>query len=300
MTEDHAPPTRRSRVLVTGGAGRLGRYAVKALATRHDVVSADLADVTKPGQVHLDVTDLRAVRDVVTAKFDVIVHLAALDYDTHAEPDRFVSVNTLGTWNVLQASAEAGLRRVIACSSIAALGLHEMRQGWVPQSLPVDEDHDTRPAEAYSVSKLIIEEMAKSFVRLHSLDVMCLRPVAIVFPEELATFMRTVDPKLNTLFDYVGVDDVAQALVAAVERRWTGYQQLILSAADSAHDEPTLDWYEQAVGPLPDDVDRAWYAANPRASIFSSQRAKTILGWKPGSSFADLRNRYQALERDFR
>lgn len=271
-------------VLVTGGSGRLGRYVVRRLAQDHRVVNADLSAGDGPDEVALDVLDLPAVRRSCADR-DVVVHLAALDYDTHATPEDFIRVNTLGTWHVLQACVTAGVRRVILCSSIAALGLHEVRTEWPPQTLPVHEDHERRPAEAYSVSKLVIEEMAGSVVRAHGVDVMCLRPVAVVFDEELDAYLATVVPDTRSLYDYVTASDVAEAVALCVEGPWTGFEVVDLSADDSAHPEPTLEWYPRIVGALPDSVDLDHYRSNPRASVFGNDHARDVLGWRPTSTF---------------
>ncbi len=63
---------------------------------------------------------------------DCVVHLAALDFDTHSASHDYMRVNVLGTWNVLEACAAASVRQVVVCSSIAAVGLDELRSDWTP------------------------------------------------------------------------------------------------------------------------------------------------------------------------
>jgi UDP-glucose 4-epimerase len=270
-------------VLVTGGAGRLGRHVVRRLRQERRVVSADLA-AGPLTDLELDVRDLAAVT-VACADADTVVHLAALDYDTHAAPDKFIATNTLGTWHVLQAAAARGVRRVVVCSSVAALGLHEMRSDWAPAELPVFETHDARPAEAYSVSKLVLETMAAAVVRSAAIDVMCVRPAAVVFPEHLDAFMQTVQPTARSLFDYVTAADVAEAIALAIDRPWHGYEVVTVAADDSAHPAPTLEWYADIVGPVPTLRDPDRFAHSPRASVYSNKRACSLLGWRPTSDF---------------
>jgi nucleoside-diphosphate-sugar epimerase len=272
-------------ILVTGGSGRLGRYVVAQLARRQRVVNADLA-ATAPESVRLDVLDLPAVTEAVAGR-DVVVHLAALDYDTHAAAEDFLRVNALGSWHVLQACVAAGVRRVVVCSSVAALGLHEVRPEWQPQQLPVAEGHERRPAEPYSVSKLVVEELAQSVVRAHGIDVLCLRPVAVVFDEELDVFLGTVAPGVRSLYDYVTARDVAVAVELAATGPWSGFEVVGLSADDSAHPDPTLEWYPRLIGSLPDHVDHARFEADPRASVFANAAALRVLGWRPTSRFTE-------------
>jgi UDP-glucose 4-epimerase len=282
MQTDSSTPD-RTFVLVTGGGGRLGRHVVRRLRQSHRVVSADIA----PGpltDVELDVRDADAVADAC-ADADCIVHLAALDYDTHAAPEKFIATNTLGTWHVLQAAAASAVPRVVVCSSVAALGLHEMRSDWVPAELPVSEAHEARPAEAYSVSKLVVETMAAAVARSAAIDVMCVRPAAIVFPEHLDFFMETVRPQSRSLFDYVTAEDVADAIALALARPWHGHEVVTLVADDSAHPAPTLEWYADQVGPVPPLREPDRFTRCPRAAVYSNDRARTLLGWRPTSDF---------------
>src|SRR4051794_32374382 len=124
-----------SRVVVTGGSGRLGRHVMRELGRDVDAVSADLIP-NGSGAEHLtcDVLDLDAVRRCLRGA-DAVCHLAGLDYDTMAKPEDFVRVNTLGTWHVLQAAAEAGVRTVVLASSSAAYGLFDEHPTWRAQYL---------------------------------------------------------------------------------------------------------------------------------------------------------------------
>ncbi|MBX7021079.1 NAD(P)-dependent oxidoreductase, partial [Providencia rettgeri] len=137
------------KVVVTGGSGRVGSYVVQQLMQTMDVVVADL----KPSQhqvsfVQTDVMDLDAVR-AATKDADAVIHLAAIDFDWKAPEEQYINVNVRGTWHVLQACRENGVKKVVLCSSISACGLSEMRADWKPQYLPVDEAHDNKPYQAY-------------------------------------------------------------------------------------------------------------------------------------------------------
>lgn len=277
------------RVVVTGGSGRVGRYVVAELQGHHDVVNADRVPSEWSERVAVEVTDLVLVRRAV-AGADVVVHLAALDYDVQASPEEYVRVNTLGTWHVLQAAAECGVRRVVLCSSVAALGLHDFRPGWTPQTLPVTDAHEARPVEAYGASKSIVEVMGRAFADGGRIEVVCLRPCAVVFEENLADFVA--DEGGPYLADYVTGEDVATACRAAVETERAEFGPFLLSAPDTSHPEPTLDWYARRFGGLPPTVDLARYQEEPRAAVFDAGAACRALGWWPTSSRDQLRQRY--------
>jgi UDP-glucose 4-epimerase len=282
--------TRIRRVVVTGGSGRVGRYVVRELASAFDVVNADLVP-GEDGAEHrrVDVMDIDAVRATLRGA-QAVVHLAAIDYDWQAASEEYMRVNTLGTWHVLQAAAELGLRRAVLCSSISACGLSEMRADWTPRSLPVDEQHECRPVQAYSVSKLVMEQLGRSFAQGTAMDVLCLRPLAVVLPETFAEYVHFVDaPGRHWLFYYVTAEDVARGFRAALEAPAPHFDVFFLSASDTSRPEPTLKWYPKRMGGLPDIRNPRRYQLEPRASVFSSAKAREILGWEPTSDFLVMR-----------
>lgn len=282
------------KVVVTGGSGRVGSYVLREIAPHFDVLNADL----NPGQVdtrHLkmDVMNLDEVRNAVKGA-DAVIHLAAIDYDHKAAPERYIDVNVRGTWHVLQAAAEAGVKKVVLCSSISACGLSEMRANWQPQSLQVDERHECRPVQAYSVSKQAMEQIGLSFVNGTTMDVICLRPLAVVMRESFAGFLEFIDePTRNWLFYYVTASDVARGFHAALKTQGLRYGVFFLSAADTCRIEPTLDWYRERIGALPEIRVPRVFQNLPRASIFSSAQARDVLGWEPSSDFQGLRREWR-------
>jgi nucleoside-diphosphate-sugar epimerase len=280
------------RVVVTGGSGRIGAYVIRELMASWDVVNADIIPGTEDVQfLETDVMDLNAVRKA-TKGVDAIIHLAGLDLHRNADPDQFVHVNTQGSWHVLQAAQENGVKKVVLSSSVAACGLSEMRPEWTPLYLPVDEEHECRPVHSYSVSKMLIEQMALSFVQGTDMSVICLRPLAVVMKENLDRYIASIDdPDRHWLFYYVTAEDVARAFRAAIDVKDLKYGVFYLSSNDTSRREPTLEWYEERIGTLPKIPNTEFYVTNPRASIFSSAKARDLLGWEPTSNFNDLRTK---------
>ena len=80
-----------------------------------------------------------------------------------------------GTWAVLQAAEDCGVRRVVVASSDAALGLHYNPPGWGPQYLPIDEDHPLRPIDFYSLSKECTESICRSYANRGKVEVIAIR-----------------------------------------------------------------------------------------------------------------------------
>src|SRR5207247_7941180 len=122
---------RFDQVLVTGGAGRLGRYVVRELAGQCHVSvldrkeqtasSVDLPVHVPPVHFPVDVLDLDALRSAMRGQH-AVVHLAAIDSSVTAPPEVVFDANVRGTWNVLHAAAAAGGGWVVVWSGSAAHG----------------------------------------------------------------------------------------------------------------------------------------------------------------------------------
>ena len=132
--------------------------------------------------------------------------------------------------------------------------------------------------------------MGLSFVNGTDMEVICLRPLAVVMPDTFADFVKFIDePARHWLFYYVTAEDVARGFHAALKSKGLRYGVFFLSAADTCRPEPTLDWYRERFGALPDIRIARTFQQNPRASIFSSLAAREALGWTPTSDFNELR-----------
>ncbi|MDR0809755.1 MAG: NAD(P)-dependent oxidoreductase [Gemmobacter sp.] len=290
---------KRLKIVVTGGSGRVGRQVVACLAEAHEVVNADLAPpagACPARYVRADVMQLDDLHQAFEGA-DVVIHLAGLDYDWGCPDEAYINVNTRGSWHVLQAAEAKGVGRVVLCSSISICGLQEMRPDWKPRSLPITEEHENRPVYAYGVSKQIAEVMGQSFARRGRMEVVSLRPLAVVMPETLPGYIDFVDtPDRHWLFYYVTAADLARAFRAAAETPGLNGESFYIGADDSSHPEATLEWTAHVLGDLPADRDKAWFAANPRASVFSNAKARRLLGWSPTSDFNALRRHAGGLE----
>ena len=173
----------------------MGRHVVGALVDDHEVTVLDLAPpVQDVPFIEGNVLDLDTVRASMAGQ-DAVIHLAAIDLGVPAEPEAYFGTNVMGTWNAVQAAREAGIRKVVLASSISATGVGEMRPDFPPEYLPVDEAHAMKPAHAYGVSKLVVEDIARGFALQGDMSITCLRPVAVVVESNLRRAVdRAADP----------------------------------------------------------------------------------------------------------
>jgi nucleoside-diphosphate-sugar epimerase len=175
-------------VLVTGGTGTVGRLTVARLIRHGHAVRVigleDEADITIAGGEYrtCDINDYAALCRQVEG-IEGIVHLAAIPNPGGGSCDEIFRVNCAGTFNLYQAAAEAGIKRVVSASSINALGFNF---GVVPFELsyfPLDEGHPCITSDAYSFSKGILEDTAAYFWRRDGISGVSLRLPGVRDPD---------------------------------------------------------------------------------------------------------------------
>jgi len=208
------------RVLVTGGSGLVGRYVVDALALTHTVEVLDLKPLHRPDiRLHqVDMLELRTLASVVK-EFDVVVHLAGIPHPLNEPAEKVFRVNTLGVFNMLEASAASGVKQFIFLSSESTLGFAFSTTRVWPHSIPIDEAHPLNPQDAYGLSKVAGELLCAGATRKTALQTICLRAPWIWVPEE-QHFYRQLIAEYGTwyknLWAYIHVNDVAQAIQSVI------------------------------------------------------------------------------------
>ncbi len=278
---------RFDKVLCTGGGGRLGRYVVEELRGRCvlSVLDREAVNVAGVTSVKSSITDFAALKEAFAGQ-EAIVHLAAIPNPRTAGPEATFHTNVQGTWNVLQAAEEAGVRRVVVASSDAALGLHYNPPGYGPRYLPIDEAHPLRPTEAYSLSKEITETICRSFAQRGTLEVLAIRPTHIVYPPEYPELAaRGADVHNYHLWTYVSPEDVARAFRLALALPTASWETVFISASDGLNTRPTLDLLRERFGELPPLRDPGYFSRNPLASVLDIRRARDLLQFEPTSDW---------------
>jgi UDP-glucose 4-epimerase len=227
------------KILVTGGAGFIGSHVVDAyVAAGHEVaVLDDLStgredNINEDAKLHrADVRDLDQVQKAIAAfKPEVVNHHAAQSEvpKSVADPGYDALVNVVGGLNVLRASVDNGVHKVIFSSTGGALYGE-------PDVVPADEDHPIRPLSPYGTSKFAFEQYLSTFERTFGLKYTTLRYANIYgarqdfFAEEgrvVAIFASrmiegkpvTIDGDGTQSRDMLHVGDVAIANIAALDR----------------------------------------------------------------------------------
>lgn len=281
---------RFEKIVCTGGGGRLGAYVTNVLRSRCALTVVDLKPGSMPDVKYVDanILDLAALKSTFAGQ-EAVVHLAAVPNPRTAPAEVTFNTNVQGTWNVLHAAEEAGVRRVVLASSDAVLGLHYNPPSYGPHYLPIDESHPLRPIEFYSLSKEVTEAICRSYANRGKLEVLAIRPTHIVFPAEYPELeTRGADVQNYHLWTYVSPEDVAQGFRLALELAQAPYQAFYISAADGLNTRPTLDMLRERYGRLPEIRNPEYFRSNPFASVLDVTRARDVLGFAPTSDWRKM------------
>ncbi|WP_322801121.1 NAD-dependent epimerase/dehydratase family protein [Thermoflexus sp.] len=224
------------RILITGGAGFLGAALANRLVREgHTVLALDDLSAGDPQRLDSRVVLARGdVRDVprlwtLLQGVDLVYHLAARVSvpESILYPRIYQDVNVGGTVALLEAMRDAGVRRLVLASSGAVYGDQPVQ--------PVHEELLPRPRSVYAVTKLAAEHFVLTLGRLWGFEVVVLRifnaygpgqPLPAAHAPVISRFLKqAIEGGTLVIFgdgtqtrDFVYLDDVVEALVAAGER----------------------------------------------------------------------------------
>jgi thioester reductase-like protein len=175
------------RILVTGGAGRVGKMVVSRLAGQgYDVHVIDSKpDAELPGATYAqcDILNFDSVREQIKG-CDKVVHLAAIPSPISFPAATVFQVGVAGTFNVFEAAAQEGIKRVAHASSINALGCAWNIDDMNIRYFPIDEKHPTRTTDPYSLSKQLVEDIGDYYWRRDGISSMAFRLPAVWVNDE--------------------------------------------------------------------------------------------------------------------
>jgi nucleoside-diphosphate-sugar epimerase len=261
------------------------------LAHQYEVASVDLARPSDPNLPfsRADLTDFgqtvaalsgidERVRNVTA-----VVHLAAIPAPGLATNAVTFATNTISTYNVFEAARQLGIKNVVWASSETVLGLPFDTP---PPYVPIDEEYPGRPESAYSLSKLVGEEMAKQFCRWDpELKIIGLRFSNIMEPEDYARFAGFQDDARKrkwNFWGYIDARDAAQAIRLALDAKIKGAEVFIIANADSVMRRDNQGLLKEVFPNVPHKR-----SFDPNETLLAIDKARTVLGYKPSHSWRD-------------
>jgi UDP-glucose 4-epimerase len=243
--------------------------------------------------VELHVADVRDLESLLpafaAAKPDVVLHLAA-QVDVRrsvADPAFDAQVNVAGTVSVLEAARQVGTQRVVLASTAAVYG--------DPQEIPTPETAEIAPLSPYGTSKAAAEWYLGQYARLHGLSTLALRMANVYGPRQdpkgeagvVAIFTGaatagqpvTVFGSGEQTRDYIYVDDVVTAWLAAARSNATGAMNVSTGAQSSVKElATTLGLRYELADARPGETDR---------SCLDPSCATRELDWRAAVSLSD-------------
>jgi nucleoside-diphosphate-sugar epimerase len=291
------------RILFTGGSGKAGRHAVAYLiAQGHRVLNVDLVPLEMAGVDTriADITDAGQMFDVMASyagfdelepgtgvpRFDAVVHFAAIPRILMTTDNECFRVNTIGTYNVIDAAVKFGVRKIVFASSETTYGVCFADGERKPDYLPVDEEHPTVPEDSYAMSKVVNEATARSFQRRSGLDIYGLRINNVVEPHEYEQNFPdyVADPALRrrNFFAYIDARDLGQIVDRCLRVDGLGYEVFNVSNDSHSVDSTTAQLIEEFYADVP--VRKKMGA---RETFYSNRKAKDLLGFAPQHDWRD-------------
>jgi UDP-glucose 4-epimerase len=292
------------RILVTGGAGFIGSNIVDAYLERghevhvlDDLSTGQRSNLSAKAQLHeIDIADAKAARLVESINPDVLSHHAAQMDVRHsvADPGFDARVNIIGFINLLEGAKNAGVKKVIFASSGGAVyGEQDV--------FPAGEEHPTRPASPYGVSKRAGELYLSYYQQAFGLPYIALRYANIYGPRQsakgeagvVAIFLSLLlggkTPVINgdggQTRDYVYVGDVVAANLAALESSFVGAVNI-----GTGIETDVVQIFRHLRDAVDSSIEAAHGPAKPgeqRRSCLDARRAGEVLGWRPQMVLGD-------------
>lgn len=299
----------KKRSIVTGGAGFIGSHIVDALVARGDDVrvidnfaTGKRENLNPRATLHEgDIRDLPFLH-TACAGAHVVFHCAALArvQPSIKDPVTSHSVNSVGTLNVLVASKDAGVKRVVYSASSSAYGNQEIS--------PLSETMEPRPMSPYALQKYTGELSCRLFSQLYGLETVSLRYFNVYGPRQtteadgvyatvVGIFLgqrkkgqpMTIVPDGEQRRDFTHVRDVVRANLLASESSLVGKGEVINIGTGKNYS--INDVARFVGGPTVFMEPRT----EPKVTLADNTKAKELLGWEPQVSFVDGINELKKL-----
>src|ERR687891_547414 len=221
------------KILVTGSRGKVGSTTVTALhEAGHEVTAVDLGPAvversSGPSYRQADLTNAGDAFAVVRGH-DAVIHPAAIPDPLHPPPHTVFQNNLMATFNVLEAAVRWGVPRFVNVSSETVPGFFFPERKWLPDYVPVDEEHPIRPQDPYATAKHFGELLCDGAVRRSDMTLVSIRPSWV---QHEGNYERNLGPQVRdasnlspNFWSYIDVYDLADATVLAVESDLSGHE----------------------------------------------------------------------------
>ena len=284
------------RILFTGGSGKAGKHVIPYLLDQgHRVMNVDLKPLDYPGVDNLiaDITDSGQMFNAMSSyagfdemepgngvpKFDAVVHFAAVARILINPDNETFRVNTIGTYNVIEAAVKLGIKKIIIASSETTYGICFSDGKTDPKVLPLEEDYDVDPMDSYGLSKVVNEQTARSFQRRTGVDIYALRIGNVIEPHEYTElfphYFKNPEVRRRNAFCYIDARDLGQIVDLCLQKDGLGYQVFNAGNDHNGAIIPSKELAETFFPGVPISRELEEHEA-----LFSNQKIREVLGFK--------------------
>ena len=286
----------KMRIFFTGGSGKAGKHVIPYLLDQgHRVMNADLrpldhsgvdnlvADITDSGQMFNAMSSYCGFDELEagtgTPKFDAVVHFAAVPRILLKPDNETFRVNTIGTYNVIEAAVKLGIKKIIIASSETTYGICFSDGQTNPKVLPLEEDYDVDPMDSYGLSKVVNEKTARSFQRRSGFDIYALRIGNVIEPHEYTELFPHyfIHPEVRrrNAFCYIDARDLGQIVDLCLKKDGLGYQVFNAGNDHNGAIMPSKELAEKFFRNVPIKHELGEHEA-----LFSNRKIREVLGFK--------------------
>ncbi|MGD9913918.1 MAG: NAD-dependent epimerase/dehydratase family protein [Rhizobiaceae bacterium] len=275
-------------ILLTGAAGLIGRALHRRLTERGNSVIA-MDRIGSDDIAACDLTEVHRLYELAD-KATAVLHCGAISGPMVARdnPHLIVQSNIVGTANIFELARVKKMRRVVFLSSVSAYGS-------TPEGVePVPENVTLHPSSVYGASKMAGEALAEGYLRQHGVDIVSIRPAWVYGPgrttacairemiEDAQAGRPTHFPYGRDFYkQYVHVEDVAEAILAALDAKSFGQRAYTISGDTYYTFEEVAAFVRKALPSARISIDPGADPMDDLQARFDLSAAARDLGYKP-------------------
>ncbi|MFZ5988223.1 MAG: NAD-dependent epimerase/dehydratase family protein [Bacillota bacterium] len=278
------------KVVVTGAAGKIGRWTVRALLDAgHEVIASDRLlreESASHNFVQADLRDYGQVCQLVMGS-DAVIHLANIPSDIRNTPQAIFENNMLVNFNIFEACKDWDISKIVWASSETVMG-YPFTQAELHYA-PIDEEHPVAARSSYAMAKLLTEHLAGMYHDLANKQIVALRFANMYEPDEYTKIPvmhwndAQKDYQKKNVWAYCDVRDAAKACLLALEKDNLGSSVFHITAADTIMPDASEELVRRFFPNVPFKRPVAGHE-----TLMSIDKARKILGYEPQYSWRNV------------